>query len=98
MIVRMVKLTFKEDKISDFLFIFEATKHKIRAFEGCKHLELLQDANHPNVFFTYSHWQNQEHLNKYRNSALFGEIWPKTKRLFSAKPEAWSTVQKEILI
>lgn len=97
MIIRMVKMTFAEEKIPEFLALFQATKSKIRAFEGCNHLELLQDVNNPNIFFTYSHWQDTNALNNYRKSALFGQIWPQTKLLFAAKPEAWSTKQNEIV-
>ena len=97
MIIRMVKMTFKPENISAFEKIFEATKSRIRASKGCQHLELLRDVNNPNVFFTYSHWVDTEHLNMYRDSALFAEVWPATKVLFAEKPEAWSTKQKVIL-
>ena len=97
MIIRIVKMTFEENLIQDFLDIFEETKHRIREFEGCLHLELLRDIDSENVFFTYSHWDSKEHLNNYRNSEVFGDVWPKTKVLFKAKPEAWSMEQKHIL-
>jgi (4S)-4-hydroxy-5-phosphonooxypentane-2,3-dione isomerase len=29
-------------------------------------------------------------LNAYRESELFKFIWPRTKALFNAKPEAWT--------
>ncbi|MEO0585951.1 MAG: hypothetical protein AAF135_27315, partial [Bacteroidota bacterium] len=34
-------------------------------------------------------------LDAYRRSELFGNVWPKTKRLFSAKPLAYSLHQLE---
>jgi len=58
---------------------------------------LLNDIDTPNIFFTYSHWRSVEDLNRYRDSALFADVWPRTKVLFAAKPEAWSTTQKHIL-
>ena len=97
MIVRIVKMTFKPELVPDFEQLFEETKNQIRGFEGCLHLQLLRDVNQPNIFFTYSHWINTESLNNYRNSALFAHVWPATKKLFAAKPEAWSTEQKQIL-
>ncbi len=97
MIIRMVKMTFKPENVPAFERLFEKQKEQIRAFEGCTHLELLRDVNHPNIFFTYSHWQSTAHLNLYRESALFAKVWPATKVLFAAKPEAWSTEQKVIL-
>jgi hypothetical protein len=39
MFVRIVKLTFQEDKIDAFLSNFEEIKHQIRNFEGNEFLE-----------------------------------------------------------
>ena len=61
-------MTFVPEKTQDFIEVFEASKKKIRAFEGCTHLELLNDVGHKNIFFTYSHWLSEQHLNNYRNS------------------------------
>lgn len=90
MIVRIVRMTFKPEKTEEFLDIFRNSKEKIRAFEGCNHVELLQDLHHPNIYSTYSLWDSEEHLNKYRDSELFGQVWPDTKKLFAEKPQAWS--------
>lgn len=87
MITRIVKMTFIPGKENDFLEIFYASKKKIRSFEGCHELKLLQAKN---IFFTYSRWESEEHLNNYRDSELFVETWKKTKALFAEKPEAWS--------
>jgi len=57
---------------------------------GCYHVEMLQDTADPRHCFTYSIWKDQESLDLYRKSDLFGEVWPKTKLLFDDKPEAWS--------
>jgi len=90
MIKRIVKLTFQEDKLEAFKAIFEESKSKIRAFEGCKHVELLQGVAPDNIFFTFSIWESEDDLNKYRHSELFQGTWAKTKVLFSDKPQAWS--------
>jgi heme-degrading monooxygenase HmoA len=91
MVKRLVKLTFQEDKIEDFKEIFESSKNKIRAMEGCQHVELLNDISKTNVFFTLSLWDTEGSLNHYRDSELFKTTWAKTKILFSDKPVAWST-------
>jgi heme-degrading monooxygenase HmoA len=83
-------MRFHEDKIVAFLANFETVKHHIRSFEGNQFLELYQDKNDPRIFFTYSYWENEAALEKYRNSILFYEVWSYTKALFSDKPEAWS--------
>ncbi len=95
--IRIVKMTFAPELVSDFEALFDKNKSKIRAFEGCTHLQLLQDINQTNVFFTYSFWEHPNNLENYRNSALFNEVWTATKKLFSAKPEAWNVEQKVVL-
>lgn len=94
MIVRIVQMTFRPDVVDDFLKLFEERKSIIRNFEGCKHLELWQDSELTNVFFTYSHWDSEKHLDAYRFSAFFRETWGLTKSLFATSPQAWSLTQK----
>ncbi len=90
MLVRIVKLSFEPSKIEEFLANFETNKEKIRDFKGCSFLELYRDQNTTNIFFTYSYWDSEADLNRYRHSALFKSVWAKTKPLFNEKPEAWS--------
>ncbi|MBF9255153.1 antibiotic biosynthesis monooxygenase [Pontibacter sp. 172403-2] len=92
MLIRIVRMTFREDRTAEFLEIFRHSKDKIRAFDGCHHVELLQDINRPNVYSTYSLWESEAHLNNYRDSPLFGQVWKATKVLFADKPQAWSNV------
>ncbi|MDT0539477.1 antibiotic biosynthesis monooxygenase family protein [Croceitalea sp. P059] len=97
MLVRIVKLSFKKENISSFEKVFEEAKTQIREFDGCNLLELYQDKNNPNIFFTYSYWNNENDLENYRNSDFFKSVWSKTKVMFDAKPEAWSVSKKAIL-
>jgi heme oxygenase (mycobilin-producing) len=94
MIIRIVKMGFHTENIEAFKDIFENSKHLIRGFNGCLHLELLEKVDEPNIMFTYSHWESEEHLNEYRKSELFEKTWAATKILFNTKPEAWSVFQK----
>src|SRR5689334_18832526 len=93
MIVRVVKMEFQEEKVAEFLALFEGRKERIRHFQGCRHLELWRQAGTTNVYFTYSHWNAETDLNHYRFSEFFKETWQLTKALFSAKPQAWSVEQ-----
>lgn len=97
MIIRIVKMTFDPARVSEFVKVFDASKERIRNFEGCSHLKLLNDINSPNIFFTYSHWESEDHLNAYRDSELFKTTWAQTKVLFAEKPEAWSVEAKREL-
>lgn len=90
MFVRIVKMSFHEENIPAFLENFETIKHKIRNAEGNRFLELYQDKNNKEIFFTYSYWETEADLENYRNSELFDSVWTFTKKLFNAKPEAWS--------
>ena len=90
MFIRIVKMRFQEDKIEAFLNNFEEVKHHIRNFEGNRFLELYQDKNDKRIFFTYSYWETEDDLENYRRSELFYDVWTFTKKLFNAKPEAWS--------
>jgi quinol monooxygenase YgiN len=88
--IRIVKMTFDPNKVDEFIQNFNQVKDKIRNFEGVERLELLNDKNNPNIFFTYSTWNSEEQLKKYRDSDLFKSVWAKTKPLFIEKTEAWS--------
>lgn len=88
-------MTFREEEVPAFLSLFNERRSLIRNFEGCTHLELLQDAHHANIYFTYSIWQSEEYLNHYRFSELFKDTWTRTKALFKAKPQAWSLQKVE---
>jgi quinol monooxygenase YgiN len=90
MLVRIVKMTFKPEKIDLFLEIFDVNKEKIRNSKGCSLLELYRDKKNTNIFFTYSHWNTEDDLENYRNSELFDDLWSKTKILFNDKAQAWS--------
>lgn len=97
MIIRIVKMTFHPEKVNEFQQIFNESKELIRNMPGCTHLELLNDVNEKNIFFTYSYWESENDLNNYRKSDVFAKVWAKTKVLFSDKPEAWSVEQKAVL-
>ena len=90
MLIRIVRMTFKEDKVDAFLEIFNNSKSKIRSFPGCRHLELHRDYNKGNIYITYSHCDDESCLNAYRNSPLFSDVWKSTKALFSEPPRAFS--------
>lgn len=90
MFTRIVKMSFHEENIPKFLENFDLIKEKIRNAHGNRFLTLYQDKNDKNIFFTYSHWETEQDLENYRNSALFDEVWTFTKKLFNQKPEAWS--------
>ena len=90
MLTRIVKITFQEEKLPEFFKHFDSVKWKVATFPGCNGMKLLQDVSNPSIVMTYSVWDSEEALNNYRDSELFGELWPKIKPWFAAKAEAWS--------
>jgi len=93
MLLRIVRLEFHEQNIDDFLMIFHKSKSRIEAFDGCKKVDLYKDSKEKNVFYTHSIWESEEKLDQYRNSGFFKSTWAATKKLFSAKPLAYSLVK-----
>lgn len=88
--IRIVKMTFQPDRADEFIGMFNEMKAGIAAFEGCEKVELYRDKKLPNVFFTYSIWEDENYLNAYRTSEFFQNNWTRTKQFFADKPEAWS--------
>ena len=79
MFIRIVKMSFHNDKILNFLENFDEIKVKIRNAPGNRLLELYQDKTDPCIFFTYSYWETEQDLENYRNSELFSKFGPKQK-------------------
>ena len=90
-------MTFQPEMLPAFLVLFHQSKDQIRAMPGCRHLELWQDSDTPHICTTFSIWDSQEHLDAYRKSELFGQVWPSTKSMFSSKPVAFSVHQLAVL-
>ena len=87
-------MSFDPSRVNEFMEVYRQNWTRIKGFEGCSHVELLQGEAQKNVFFTYSIWQSEDHLERYRSSDLFQTIWSSTKILFNDKPLAWTV--KEI--
>ncbi|MCP4146656.1 MAG: antibiotic biosynthesis monooxygenase [bacterium] len=90
MIVRIVKMTFRDDTREQFHEYTKTIAETIHGFDGCEHLDILQCIHDKNIFFSYSHWQSEHHLNQYRYSDFFKKTWSTVRLWFGDKPEAWS--------
>jgi quinol monooxygenase YgiN len=94
MLNRIVKMHFREEAVEEFLTVFYRYHAAIASQSGCQSVSLLQDHGQKNVFYTFSLWDNAESLDNYRQSALFQEVWPQTKKLFLEPARAWSLYEK----
>ena len=88
--IRVVKLSFDSRYTDQFRQLFADRKEMIRNFPGCTWLELWQDHADPNIFYTYSLWNEASDLEEYRISDLFQDTWAQVKQWFSAPPQAFS--------
>lgn len=89
---RIVKMTYKLEHCADFEAYFDQIKSQVGNQPGCFGVKLLKDVNPTSgIYFTYSTWIDQVHLNAYRETELFAAVWPTVKAWFSAPAEAWST-------
>jgi len=94
-LTRVVRMEFHPEKVQNFLELFDAYKNRIRSTAGCRYLALLRDAEYPNVFYTYSKWDREADLETYRKGEVFKTVWSKTKKLFSARPLAYSMYEMD---
>lgn len=83
-------MSFDPLKVDEFIAIFKNSRQAIASFEGCHGVRLLKWNESSNVYFTHSIWENENALNKYRESELFLQTWTATKALFNDKPQAWT--------
>jgi hypothetical protein len=89
-ITRIVKMTFKLEYSDEFEAYFLTIKDRVAGQPGCNGVKLLKERGETGVFFTYSHWSSENDLNNYRQTAIFGQIWPTVKNWFAEKAEAWT--------
>ncbi|HSC52129.1 MAG TPA: antibiotic biosynthesis monooxygenase [Phnomibacter sp.] len=92
-ITRVVKLTLQYHQIDAFKKLFAEHTTKIAEFEGCLELKGFQDSKEPQLFFTISRWQSEQHLDNYRFSDFFKSLWSKVKPMFADKAEAHSMTE-----
>ncbi|NNC69135.1 MAG: antibiotic biosynthesis monooxygenase [Gammaproteobacteria bacterium] len=88
-------MTIDSHHVEEFIKTFESKQKDIAKFAGCQKVELLYDVACPNILYTISHWDTEDHLQDYRDSGFFEDTWTTVKKLFAGKPEAWSLKQVE---
>lgn len=91
MIIRLVCMRVKPEKMAEFQAIYASVCDRIRNFPGCTHLQLLLDTDGEGNLYTISHWRSVADLDTYRHSPFFRGVWERLKPLFRDKPWAQST-------
>ncbi|MBC7744014.1 MAG: antibiotic biosynthesis monooxygenase [Flavobacterium sp.] len=90
MITRIVKLNLHPQYSKKFEQIFYQSRASIENFDGCQTTTLFKVSGTESQYFTISYWQSEKHLENYRASLLFKNIWQQVKPLFSSKAEAYT--------
>jgi len=93
MLNRIVRMVFSEESKPRFIETFYKKKPFIEAFSGCDSVRLMEDESDPLVLYTFSLWDKNESLQKYRNSAMFAETWRHVKPMFTEKAQAFSLLK-----
>lgn len=91
MIVRIVELSIHPEKLANAKQLLIEVAPKVRGMKGCSFLEILDDIHDVSRFTTYSYWESEEDLNRYRDSETFLVFWKAIKPNFKAKARAWSS-------
>ena len=86
----MVRLTFSPETVDAFDALYVQFQARIQARSGCQMVRAMKVPGQPYQRATLSFWETQNDLDAYRKSTLFGEVWPATKALFAAPPQAQS--------
>ena len=91
MIKRLVTLHIRTKQVEEFITFFTEHQHAIANSPGCISLQLYQDHQNLDVFYTWSEWKSLASLEAYRKSELFKMTWSKVKPMF-AKPAQAKTL------
>ena len=89
MLLRIVNMEFDPVRAEAFEDLIARTQTGIEAMPGCHQVRLLKGYDDKPTSTTLSWWVHESDLQAYRGSQLFGEVWPKTKAMFSGPPVAW---------
>jgi heme-degrading monooxygenase HmoA len=91
MLLRIVKMEFDLAHVQAFDDLFAQSQARIKEMPGCHGVRLIKGLGDQPIRTTLSWWEHDADLQAYRKSSLFGEVWPRTKAMFSAPPVAWSS-------
>jgi heme-degrading monooxygenase HmoA len=74
-IVRLIYVTVKDDQIRDAVKLWKDHCAPLMIKQpGCLSEKLLECVDAPGEFISYSEWDSQENIDKYRNSEAHAEI------------------------
>ncbi len=94
MIVRIVSLKCKPEDVDAFRLLLRQFMPRVLSAPGCLSLRIVGDVDKPTSFYTISAWRSVEDLDAYRNSPLFGDIWPRVRGML--RERAWASTCEDI--
>lgn len=85
----------KTKDIVKFRDTFTNYQSQIKDFKGCMQHDIFCDKEKEEIYYSYTIWDSEKNLNKYRKSTLLKEINTNIIQYCSKDPQAW-TIDKEI--
>ena len=83
-------MEINESDIDSYMALVQSVLDRIKNFKGCQSVNIFNDKDVPNRFFSYSTWESEEHLDAYRDSELFKITWSELKTFFKSPAQAWT--------
>jgi hypothetical protein len=90
MILRVVKMVVDQNKIDIFNNFMSNLSTEKEGMDGCVHHDFFSNKQFRNVFYSYTIWESEKYLNKYRKSMLFKEVTTTLRSLCLSEPAAWT--------
>jgi quinol monooxygenase YgiN len=85
-IVRLIYVTVKENQVKDAIRLWKDHCAPLMIQQpGCLSEQLLECVDAPGEFISYSEWDNQANIDKYRASDAHGEIQKHARGLQGGK-------------
>jgi quinol monooxygenase YgiN len=78
------------DKIEPFKRFMGILSEEKQKMEGCVHHDFFSDKQYVNVYYSYTIWESQTYLKKYKKNPLFKEVTKTLTSLCLAEPHAWT--------
>ncbi|OFX61669.1 MAG: hypothetical protein A2046_04560 [Bacteroidetes bacterium GWA2_30_7] len=90
MIVRIVKMQVNESNKVLFKQTLKDYQPLLKKQKGCMQIDMLNDKKIKDIYYSYTIWDNEENLKKYKNSDFYKELSSKVLPLCEKEPQAWT--------
>lgn len=90
MILRIVKMEVDDTRIDFFENFMNNLSEEKLTLEGCLHHDFFCEKDNRNMYYSYTIWQSEKFLNKYKKTDLFKEVTRTLRHICIKEPIAWT--------